>query len=579
MLTTAKSNQKPSFADLSLVQTSLPNEEPLTDVLCMNLNDRLPRVLSVGQLLEADLNDKYAIVLEMKNSFWLEIDRTGLEKMRSVFQLARGILWVTRGASTQQPLANMVAGLARSIRSENAGLRFSTIDFDAQVRLSDDTTAELILRAANHVFNPENSSLGADMEFKETNGMLYIPRILKDKRKDDYVVRETHPPVPQPEHLVQEGRPLKLKLGQIGLLDSIYFVADETLHLPLPNDEVEISVKATGINFKDVMISLGQIPFYHDLGLECSGVITRVGSGVYDFKVGDNVCGMAKGAYASSVRVKNSMLATMPPNMSFSEAASIPVVFCTARYALLEMGRLQEGDKVLIHAAAGGVGQAAIMLAQHVKAEIYTTVGSIEKRNLLLERYGIAEDHIFSSRDTSFAASLMAKTSGGVDVILNSTAGEMLHQSWQCLAPLGRFVEVGKRDIVQNCNLEMEKFADSVSFIAVDLGVLLEAKPQMIKKMLTEIIEMYRHNTIRPITPITVLPMSELGQGMRIMQGGKHMGKVVVEVNTRDMVQVSLREIKMHMMLKPTGYAVSSTQSFHIPRCVLSHHRRHRWLG
>ncbi|KAL8828179.1 MAG: hypothetical protein Q9191_002743, partial [Dirinaria sp. TL-2023a] len=373
MLATAKSDQKPSCPDLSLVQTFSRKEDPLTDTLCMNLSDRATRVVSVGQLLEADLNDKYAIVLEMEDAFWFEIDGTALERMQSIFQLARGILWVTRGASTQQPLANMVAGLARSIRSENAGLRFATIDFDAKVRLSDDDTAELILQAASHVFNLKRSGLAADMEFKETNGVFYIPRILKDKRKDEYVVRETRPPLPQPEYLVQEGRPLKLKLGQIGLLDSIFFVADETLQLPLLNDEVEISVKATGINFKDVMISLGQIPYYHDLGLECSGVISRIGSDVYDFRVGDRVCGMAKGAYASSVRVKNSMMTGMPSDMTFSEAASFPVVFCTARYALLEMGRLREGDKVLIHAAAGGVGQAAIMLAQNAKAEIYAT--------------------------------------------------------------------------------------------------------------------------------------------------------------------------------------------------------------
>ena len=545
MLATAKYDRGDSPFDLGLVQSSLRKEEPLTALLGRKLSDSAARVLPVDQLLNSDLNGKYAVVLEMEDTFWSKIDEIGLEKMQNIFQLARGLLWVTRGASTQHPLANMIAGLARSIRSENAGLRLSTIDFDAKVRLSDENAAELISHLANYVFNPARPSLNADMEFKEMNGIIYIPRILKDKIKDDYVVRETRPPVPGPEPIVQEGRSLKLELGQIGLLDSMYFVGDETLQLPLLDDEIEISIKAVGINFKDVMISLGQIPYYHDLGLECSGIVSRVGYGVHDFKVGDRVCGMAKGAYASSVRVKDWMMVSMPPDITFSEAASFPVVFCTALYALLEMGRLCEGETVLIHAAAGGVGQAAIMVAQDVKAEIYATVGSPEKRSHLIETYGIPEDHIFSSRDISFARSLMEKTSQrGLDVILNSTAGEILHQSWRCLAPLGRFIEIGKRDIVQNANLEMDKFADSVSFISVDLGVLLETKLQLMKRILRDVMELCQRKTVRPITPIKTLPISELSQGMRTMQGGKHMGKVVVEINAGDMVQVRVQDIK-----------------------------------
>ena len=581
MLATATSDLELSFPDLSLVRPNVRRDDSLTRTMCELLSTRAARTLSVDQLLSADLNGKYAIVLGIEDSFWLDIDEMGLEKMQSIFQVARGILWVTRGASNQHPSANMVTGLARSIRREDAGLRFSTLDFDASVLLSDDSTAELILKVANHVFNSERSSLAADVEFKEISGLICIPRVLSDKRKDDFVVRETRPPVPQPEYLVQEGRPLKLKLGQIGQLDSMYFVADETLQLPLSEDDVEISIKATGINFKDIMISLGQVPYNHDLGLECSGVVDRVGSKVQEFRVGDRVCGMAFGSYASSVRVKSSRVVGMPPDMTFSEAASFPMVFCTAHYSLLEMGRLCAGEKVLIHAAAGGVGQVAIMLAQDVKAEIYATVSSTEKRSLLLETYGIPEDHIFSSRDTSFARELMKKTNQrGVDVILNSTAGEILHESWRCLAPLGRFLEIGKRDIVKNANLEMEKFADSVSFISVDLGIILEAKPQIIKQMLQNFMELHQRKIVRPITPIKTLSMSELSQGMRTMQSGKHVGKVVVEVNSNDIVQVGVREMPCRLMLIiSSGYAGPFTKSLRLRRCNLSHHRRHRRLG
>ncbi|KAL8831917.1 MAG: hypothetical protein Q9191_000596 [Dirinaria sp. TL-2023a] len=536
MLATAKPDQTAASPVLSLVQPQMRELKAPSEILSRLISARAAQPISVEHLLKTNLDDKYAIVVAMEDSFWLDIDESGLQKMKSTFQSARGILWVVRGASSQYPIANMVAGVARSIRSENAGLQFSTIDFDAETLLSDQETAEIILKVADYVFDPERLSPVVDMEFREIDGMLHIPRMLEDQSKDDYIVRETRPSVPEPEHLIQE-RPLKMKIGQIGLLDSIYFETNLAEQLPLSNDEIEISVKATGMNFKDVMISLGQIPYYHDPGLECSGVVTAIGSEVSEIKVGDSVCGMAEGAYGSSVRVKSSKVVRMPHDMTFSEAASIPIVFCTALYALVKMGNICEGESILIHAAAGGVGQAAIMLAQNAKAEIYATVSSIEKRNLLMEMYAIPQDHIFSSRDTAFSKELMSRTSQrGVDIILNSTTGDILQSSWQCLAPFGRFFELGKWDIVQNSKIGMEKFADAVSFIGVDLGALLKFKPQIVGRMLRDVMELHRNKTIRPITPIRTIPMSQISQGMRMMQTGKHLGKLVVEVTSEDIV-------------------------------------------
>ncbi|KAL8876311.1 MAG: hypothetical protein Q9198_005470 [Flavoplaca austrocitrina] len=328
---------------------------------------------------------------------------------------------------------------------------------------------------------------------------------------------------------------MKAKLGHIGDLDSLHFEEDRSLQEPLDKDQVEISILATGMNFKDVMISFGQIPFYHELGLECSGQIEAIGSNITDYCVGDRVCALAKGAYASKVRVHHTSVAKIPEAMTDQEAASIPVIFCTAYYALFEAGRLSKGESILIHAAAGGVGQAAIMLAQHAEAEIFVTVSSVEKMNFLIENYGLPRHRVFSSRDISFAKNLKDITCGrGVDVVLNSTAGEILQHSWRCLAPLGRFVEIGKRDIVQNSNLEMEKFADSVSFISVDLGVLLEVRPLLVKQLLLDVMDLFKNQAVKPVSPIMTLPMSQISRGMRMMQGGKHMGKIVIEVTNDD---------------------------------------------
>ena len=433
----------------------------------------------------------------------------------------------------------MVTGLARSLRKEDAGLRLVTLDLDEKTRLPNDQVSDTILRVFKHTFGSDSPVSLADTEFLEVDGVLQIPRIVGNKRKDEYLVRETHSPVPEPQPFVQQGRPLELKVGQVGQLNSIFFQDDLSLKCELGSDEIEIDVKSTGMNFKDVMIALGQIPFYHKIGLECSGIVTAVGSNVTEFCPGTRVCAMAKGAYANFTRVPQDMVAKIPESLGFTQAASIPLVFCTAHYALSDVGRLSEGESILIHAAAGGVGQAAIMLAQEIKAKVFVTVGSQDKKNFIMQTYGISSSHIFSSRDTSFQQELMVMTNQkGVDVVLNSTAGEILRQSWQCLAPLGRFLEIGKRDLVQNANLEMGKFIDSVSFSAIDLGILADTKPHVFKRILTDVIKMYENNIIRLVSPIMVHSISEMQQAMRQMQSGKHTGKIVIEAGTDHIVQV-----------------------------------------
>ena len=296
------------------------------------------------------------------------------------------------------------------------------------------------------------------------------------------------------------------------------------------------------MNFKDVMIGLGQIP-YSDIGLECSGVVTAIGRSVQNLTVGHRVCGLSKGGYSNSTRVLQKMITRIPDTMSFTAAASIPVVFCTAYYSLMDIARLEPGESVLIHAATGGVGQAAIMIAQHIGGvEIFATVGSTDKKDHLIENYDIPKDHIFSSRDLTFVSGLRDQTKGrGVDVILNSLAGEALSLSWrECLAPLGRFIEIGKRDLVVNNNLQMETFLKSATFAGVDLGELASAKPKAFHKLLTHVLELHQVGALVPVSPLVTYSMSALQSAMRLLQVGKHMGKVVITARGSDIIQVSV---------------------------------------
>lgn len=433
----------------------------------------------------------------------------------------------------------MVIGFARSLRTENASLSFVTLDLDHRNQLSDHLIGDTISRVFKLTFGSDAPGPLADSEFLEEDGVLKIPRIVENQSKDEYVAHETHPPVPESQPFVQTGRPLALRIGQVGHIDSIYFDDDRSLKSELGSDEVEIAIKSIGMNFQDIMITLGQVPYNKEIGVECSGVVTAVGSNVTDMCPGTRVCCLASGTYANFVQVPRLLVAKIPESLGFAQAASIPIIFCTARYALSDIGRLSEGESVLIHAAAGGVGQAAIMLAQEAKAEVFVTVGTQNKKDLIIQTYGIPESHIFSSRDTSFHQELMAMTGQkGVDVVLNSTSGEILRQSWQCLATHGRFIEIGKRDLAQNSKLDMEKFLDCASFSGVDLWVLGQTKPQIFQRILFDVIKMYESNVIHLVNPVTVYPVSEIQQAMRQMQNGKHTGKIIIEAGADDVVQV-----------------------------------------
>ena len=187
----------------------------------------------------------------------------------------------------------------------------------------------------------------------------------------------------------------------------------------------------------------------------------------------------------------------------------------------------------------GGVGQAAVVLAQSIQAEIFVSVGTPEKKTLMRERYGIPDDHSFSSRESSFRQELLYLTGQrGVDVVLNSTTGQILYQSWRCLAPLGRFVEISKRDLVMNSNLEMGKFEEAVSFSAVDIGLLAEKRPQVFRQLLTKVVDLYCQGETHAVTPVSTYSISEMEQALRMMQSGKHMGKIIIEAKPESMVKV-----------------------------------------
>ncbi|MCP2330918.1 NADPH:quinone reductase [Actinoalloteichus cyanogriseus DSM 43889] len=275
-----------------------------------------------------------------------------------------------------------------------------------------------------------------------------------------------------------------------------------------------MSVRASGVNFRDVMTVLGMYPGEPlPLGLEAAGVVTEVGRGVDGFAVGDRVMGLCEGGFASEVVVDHRMWSRFPGSWSFAEAATVPVTFLTAWYGLRDLGRLVEGESVLVHSAAGGVGMAAVQLAREWGAVVYGTCGPVKRG--FVEALGVAPERVASSRDTGFAERF-----GRVDVVLNSLAGEFVDASRGLLGEGGRFVEMGKTDL-----------RDPGEFPGVEYRSfdLLEAGPVRIREMFTELLPLFEDGSLTPL-PVSTWDIRRCSEALRFMSQARHVGKIVVTV-------------------------------------------------
>jgi NADPH:quinone reductase-like Zn-dependent oxidoreductase len=212
-------------------------------------------------------------------------------------------------------------------------------------------------------------------------------------------------------------------------------------------------------------------------------VVTRTGASVTSLKPGDRVFGIIPGNMGNYLRSQASVISKIPDGVSTEGAASMPVVYLTAIYALEHIARLRRGESILIQSATGGLGMAAIQIAKHLGADVYATVGTDEKRKVLSEEFGIPPNRIFNSRKLSAVDDILQATGQkGLDVILSSTGGDSMHETWRCIAPLGRFIDVGRTDVLGGGRLGLEVFKRNATFSSFDMGLVYRQKPSLISK-------------------------------------------------------------------------------------------------
>ena len=327
------------------------------------------------------------------------------------------------------------------------------------------------------------------------------------------------------------GAAVQLDLPPAGQLRSLAW-RRHSLRAP-ERDEVAIEVRAAGLNFRDVMFAMGQLTDEAlesgfagpGLGMELSGVVLAAGSQASGLRPGDEVLAFAPSSFSTRVVTKAAAVVKKPAFWSFEAAATVPVAFLTAYYALHDLARLEERQKILIHGAAGGVGIAAVQLAQLAGAEIFGTAGSDAKRDFL-RLLGV--DHVLDSRSLAFADEIMERTRGeGVDVVLNSLAGEAMSRSLRVLRPFGRFLELGKRDFYENTRVGLRPFRNNISYFGIDADQLMLERPELTRRLLQELMALFRNGQLSPL-PYRAFPAAEAVEAFRYMQQSRQTGKVVL---------------------------------------------------
>lgn len=542
MVTTASDpNGSDPKTQAVIIHDAAAEDSTLINGLAASVHDLTGVAPIVTDLLRVEVSGRWVIVVDnVKAPILPRLNKDEFQSIQTLLARSRGVLWVARH-TTDNPRsldANMAIGLARTVRSETS-TQFATLDLGAVEKMFDSEAITHIQKVFGGVSKRKSQLLQRDLEFVVREGSVCVSRLVEHHTLNSSIQDQAQHAPPQLQRFQQSDRPLRLTTGHSRMLDELYFTDDRSCQNPLPEDHIEIQVHCVGLNFKDVLLAMGQVPG-DLLGRECSGIVTSVGAAVTEIKLEDRVCAFVPGCISTLARGPATGAWAIPENMSFEVAASVPGVFCTAYYSLIDLAHLSEGESVLIHGAAGGVGTAAIIIAQSIGARIFATVGSEKKRKFLMETFHLKEEHIFYSRDTSFAQGIRQATSGqGVDVALNSLAGDSLRETFACIAPFGRFIELGKRDIGQNSRLEMGPFDKNITFASVDLDLLREKQPKRLKRLLQDSIDLFVRTDSQPMWPVTMLSVSEIESGFRTLQASQVIGKLVFRMTDEDaMVKV-----------------------------------------
>ncbi len=485
------------------------------------------------------------------------IVKTKPKKNPRLYLVTQGTQSVVNDTEVLNPEYGSIWGLGQVISLEHPELKCKRIDCDPTAG-----NTEVIASVVEEILSEDPED-----QIAIRQGTRYVARLEQQKQKNQGL---------------PENQPLQLKLTEYGVIDNLNW---QVMERPTPKpDEVEIQVKAVGLNFRDVLNAMGMLKEYYaehlgvtsveklTFGFECAGIISAVGESVSEWQVGDEVIAtILHDGFSSFITVKAEYVIAKPQKMSFTEAATLPLTFLTAYYGLEELAKIKSGDKVLIHAASGGVGQAAIQIAKQAGAEIFATAS--QGKWEFLRSMGI--EKIFNSRTLDFAEQIKEETKGaGVDVVLNSLNGEYIDKSLGILATGGRFVEIGKIGIWSKEQFQ-EKRPD-VSYFPFDLGEVAQQQSGIIRRMSEKLTEQWNSEKLGSL-PYKAFESTEITAAFRYMQQAKHIGKVVISMPEVGSGQNSIKSEASYLItggLGALGLEVAQWMAKQGAKCVLLTGRR-----
>ncbi|KAF9873041.1 putative polyketide synthase [Colletotrichum karsti] len=492
--------------------------------------------IEISSLMDAEPDGKVCIFLsEMDDLILSGPTEDQFLQIQRMLISSSACVWVARGGyrHPERPHANLCAGLLRTLRTEyeaNAAL----IELDPSSSLGFEGQSGLVVSVVRRLLALESTG---DFEYAEDDGQLVVPRIVEDKETNTVVGQQLNPDATFEQDFHQPGRCLALGVGIPGDLESLYF-DDLSQQSPI-DDEIEIQVSASGINNSDISSFTRKSLPRHDIGSQVGGIVSKVGSHVTRLSVGDKVCVITNRAFCTSVTCTSAAAAKVPDWMSFDEAASIPVPYCTASYALVEAANVLK-DEVVVIQWTGDTSLAAIQLAKIIGADVYVAVQSEDDRARIIGMDCVIKDaQIFNSRSPHFVKELENATNGrGADVIV-AFSGPGQSTMWSCIADFGRIVEV--KTSVEQRSRGKTHFADlksNCTFTQVNLDSLVRSRPKIVERVLLRVMKLFQDRTIVPKAP-AVFGISETLQAFRKVMDDENTSPVVVANRPGERVQAT----------------------------------------
>ncbi|KAI8964847.1 hypothetical protein F5Y11DRAFT_57289 [Daldinia sp. FL1419] len=503
--------------------------------------------------LEGLTKDDIVVCLAEVNSRPLltSLSGEGFMCLKTIIGRVPQLLWATATSTdnAQYPDYSFLQGFIRSIRAEQPDSHIVTI------AIENETDATRCSSFIGKAFRASFESSSKELEYVVRDGLLLTGRAVEDIKGNETMRSLLFPQV---QHKSWAETPaVQLSANSGNSLDSLQFVLDAEYEACVAPFEVEIEAKVWGLSDQDVQAALGnQEASQESLGADCAGIVTRVGRACTSVRPGDRVCMVKSGCIRKFPRALETSVFKLPDSLSFELVTSILVPGMVAYHALVDIARIQQGDKILIHSAAGSMGQLAIQVAKKQGADVFATVLSPEAKRFLVESYNIPEHRIFYGQSTLFAKGVMRATRGyGVDVVWNSLSGsDELQASCECMAPNGHFLEIGRGNMTANTSLPMALFARNITFSAIDITRL---RPRTTAKLLESTVQLLGEDSIQYPQPLRVFEVNDIQQAFKQMQDGGEIGRIVIRPAPEEIVPQFIKEQRSWRFDENASYLIA----------------------